>query len=79
MHDKITIRNLILEKYEAVMVLDEPLPSLTVTTDAMLVLFLIDLDIPMTLDRTKLIKKHDPSLPNNSAGFLLADFTIDNV
>jgi hypothetical protein len=52
MKGEIAIGNLILEKYEAVTDLNQYLPPITVNKDATVVLFLVDMDVPMTLGGT---------------------------
>ncbi|MFA1818898.1 pirin family protein [Virgibacillus oceani] len=52
MQGEITIGDLTLGKYEAVTDLEQDLPPITATKDATIVLFLVDMNAPMTLDGT---------------------------
>jgi len=52
MQGEVTIGDLTLEKYEAVTDLEKDLPPITANKDAVIVLFLVDLNAPMSLDGT---------------------------
>lgn len=49
---EISVQDLVIEKYEALTDFDQPLPTITANKDTTVVLFFVDMDVPMTLDGT---------------------------
>ena len=49
---EINIQDLVIQKYEAVTDFEQPLPTITANKDTTVVLFFVDMDVPMTLDGT---------------------------